>query len=154
MHDQQGRSLVSVMPVCSPAGILAPPRVLPLATRLDLGPFPGAVPCARMHTRLVLLEWGLGRVADDAELIVSELVTNAIKATARPIALSLRSDRRALVIEVWDALPDPPSPAPHAIDADSGRGLELVTMLSDRWGVFHPQAGGKVVWALLGASAQ
>jgi len=40
-------------------------------------------------------------------------------------------------------------PEPHAIDAESGRGLELVSILSDRWGVRYPETGGKVVWARL-----
>jgi anti-sigma regulatory factor (Ser/Thr protein kinase) len=142
------------MPACRPAEVPAPPSGMPLVTRLELGPYAGAVPCARMDARLVLLEWSLGRLADDAELIVSELTTNAIKTTGRPIALALRSDRRALVIEVWDALDEPPRPAPHAIDAESGRGLEIVALLSDRWGTFRSDDGGKVVWVLLGADVQ
>ena len=38
---------------------------------------------------------------------------------------------------------------PHTIDAEAGRGLEIVTLLSDRWGFYHPVGGGKVVWAAL-----
>ncbi|MGO9081054.1 MAG: ATP-binding protein [Streptosporangiaceae bacterium] len=125
----------------------------PLASELELGALASAVPCARLHARLVLLEWSLGHVAEDAELIVSELTTNAIQATRHLIALLLKSDRRVLLIEVWDALPDTPRPQPHTIDAESGRGLELVSILSDRWGFFHPDNGGKVVWALLQVDA-
>lgn len=125
----------------------------PLTSSLELGALASAVPCARLHARLVLLEWGLAHIADDAELIVSELTTNAIQATHHPIALFLRSDRRELIIEVWDALPDAPRGQPHAIDAESGRGLELVSTLSDRWGFFRPDTGGKAVWASLQALA-
>ena len=49
----------------------------PLTSNLELGALASAVPCARLHARLVLLEWGLAHIADDAELIVSELTTNA-----------------------------------------------------------------------------
>jgi two-component sensor histidine kinase len=87
-------------------------------------------------------------------MIVSELVTNAIKASwsrqeTEPIELHVLASRERLIIEVWDALPAPPEPQPHAIDADSGRGLEIVSLLSDRWGFYHPGSGGKVVWAAL-----
>jgi hypothetical protein len=133
------------MPAFSPASC----QDWPLVTKLELGPFPSAVPCARIHARLVLLEWKLGGLAEDAELIVSELITNAIRATSQPVTLFLRSDRRALIIEVRDILSEVPAPQPHAIDAESGRGLELVTILSARWGAFHPETGGKAIWALL-----
>ena len=43
---------------------------------LDLGALPGAVPCARLHTRPVLAEWDLAHVTEQAELLVSELVTD------------------------------------------------------------------------------
>lgn len=137
------------MPACSPAAC----QDWPLVTKLELGPFPSAIPCARIHARLVLLEWNLRSLAEDAELIVSELTTNAIRATSHPVALFLRSDGNALIIEVWDTLAEAPRPEPHAIDAESGRGLELVSILSARWGLFHPETGGKVVWALLPAAA-
>jgi anti-sigma regulatory factor (Ser/Thr protein kinase) len=133
------------MSASNPAGF----QDWPLVTTLELGPFPSAIPCARLHARLVLREWNLREFADDAELIVSELTTNAIRATGQPVALFLRSDGHTLIIEVWDSLTKSPRPEPHAIDAESGRGLELVSSLSARWGVHHPGSGGKVVWALL-----
>jgi hypothetical protein len=49
----------------------------PLQTLLELGAFPSAVPCARGYVRTVALEWGLPDLADTAELLASELVTNA-----------------------------------------------------------------------------
>jgi anti-sigma regulatory factor (Ser/Thr protein kinase) len=116
---------------------------------LELAVLPSAVPSARRHSRLVLLEWNLGGLADDAELIVSELTTNAIRASGRPVGLSLTYDRDALVIKVRDRSREAPRPAPHAIDAESGRGLEIVAGLSDDWGASYAEAGGKVVWARL-----
>src|SRR6266567_5818044 len=53
----------------------------PLRTSLELGALPGAVPCARLHTRQVLWEWGFAALVETIELIVSELVTNAIQAS-------------------------------------------------------------------------
>src|SRR2546430_17120186 len=56
----------------------------PLSTSLPLGALPRATPCARLHARAVLTEWGLADLADAAELIVSELVTNAVRASTAP----------------------------------------------------------------------
>lgn len=125
-----------------------------LASKLALGPLPSAVPCARLHAKNILREWDLVHVADNAELIVSELMTNAWKATRllpdiQPIILYLQASRDYLMIQVWDALPAAPAPQPHAIDSETGRGLEIVALLSDRWGFYHPAGGGKVVWAAL-----
>src|ERR1700680_336795 len=47
-----------------------------LRTLLELAALPGAVPCSRLHARHVLLEWGLSEIAENAELLLSELVTN------------------------------------------------------------------------------
>jgi anti-sigma regulatory factor (Ser/Thr protein kinase) len=134
------------------------PTPWPLASRLPLGSLPSAVPCARLHTRLILREWNLGQVAEDAEILASELVTNALKASwslaeTQPIELRVLAGHERLMIEVWDALSAPPDPRPHEIDAESGRGLEIVSLLSDGWGFYHPDDGGKVVWAMLDITA-
>ena len=57
---------------------------LPLQTSLVLGALPTAVACARLHTRNVMYEWGLATIADSVELVVSELVTNAVRASTAP----------------------------------------------------------------------
>jgi hypothetical protein len=51
-----------------------------LRSQLELGALASAVPCARLHARQVLWEWGAGELAETAELLVSELVTNGVKA--------------------------------------------------------------------------
>src|SRR5277367_1265207 len=107
------------------------------------------VPSARLHSRAILREWDLAGLADDAEVIVSELVTNAIRASGQPVTLRLRAGRQTLLIEVHDAVPGIPEPAPHLPDAESGHGLEIVAALSERWGYHHPPGGGKVVWAAM-----
>lgn len=137
----------------------------PLHSYLELGAFPSAVPCARLHARHVLWEWGLAELAETAELVVSELVTNAQKASAQligsrlggrwtpgvpPIRLWLSSDRQRVLMQVWDA--DDRLPEPQGLDlmAESGRGLLLVESLCTEWGAYAPQGDtGKVVWALI-----
>lgn len=53
----------------------------PLRSYLELGALPSAVPCARLHARLLAAEWGFEALAQTVELVVSELVTNAIRAS-------------------------------------------------------------------------
>jgi anti-sigma regulatory factor (Ser/Thr protein kinase) len=123
-------------------------------SKLELGPLSSAVPCARLHAKHIFKEWDLTHLADDAELIVSELMTNALTAARplpdiQPITLDLQVSHGYLMIQVWDALSAAPAPRPHAIDSETGRGLEIVSLLSDRWGFYHPADGGKVVWAAL-----
>jgi len=58
------------------------PYSLPLRSYLELGALPTAVPCARLHARQLVWEWGLDGLAESSELLVSELVTNAVQAMA------------------------------------------------------------------------
>lgn len=88
----------------------------------------------------------------DAELIVSELVTNALLYGASPVTVRLGRTPDRVRIEVQDAGGDLPIRLHSGTDAMSGRGLSLVGALTSRWGVVarHP---GKVVWAELGGGA-
>lgn len=129
----------------------------PLRDFIEFGALPSAVPWARYHSRQVLWEWRLAVLAENAELLVSELMTNAIAASRSagsdfPIRLWLLSDAARLLIVVWDASPHTPVRADVSADAESGRGLLLVEMLSERWGSYASPAGGKTVWALTVAS--
>ncbi len=119
---------------------------------LEVPAEPGAVPYARRCTRRMLAAWGLGPVADDAELVVSELMTNAVRATlaiasAAHVVLYLAADTCRLTLLAWDACTQPPVHRPHDDDSAGGRGLEIVQACSDRWGTWAPVLGGKVVWA-------
>jgi len=149
-----GRSSVSAADVARLAPFAAR---WPLRSLLELGAFPGAVPCARLHVRQVLWEWGLAAVSESTELLVSELVTNAMQISRAavqdaPIRLWLVSDKAQVVILVWDASPLPPVRMDANGDAENGRGLLLVQALSARWGWhFPPDVGGKVVWAIIRA---
>ncbi|MGD0375668.1 MAG: ATP-binding protein [Streptosporangiaceae bacterium] len=128
-------------------------REWPLESFLELGALPGAVPCARLHARLLMAEWHLTRLSENVEILVSELVTNAVTASrsldqAFPVRLWLRSDNERVLILVWDASPHMPTCLDTADDAENGRGLLLVEALSDRWDWYvTPEPGGKVVWA-------
>jgi anti-sigma regulatory factor (Ser/Thr protein kinase) len=138
------------------------PQPWPLRSSLELGALPTAVPCARLHARHLLWEWGLNGLATDTELLVSELVTNAVKATADQqqdaIRLQLSSDKTCVRVEVWDADPRPPVPKDDTPDLqeEGGRGLFLVAALSSRWDWYRTrEPPGKVIWCELEArSAQ
>jgi hypothetical protein len=128
----------------------------PLRTGLDLGPLPGAVPCARAHVQQVLWEWGHAELSGDAGLVVSELVTNGVTAardlvpvSLAPVRLWLASDTELVLVLVGDASPRPPVQVDAGPDSDSGRGLCLVEAMSGRWGWYPANAAGmaKVVWA-------
>jgi anti-sigma regulatory factor (Ser/Thr protein kinase) len=121
---------------------------------LELGAYPSAVPCARLHARNVLYEWGVRPISDTVELIVSELVTNAVLAssgyqTTPYVRLRLRKGTDHVLVQVWDASPQLPQQQPHDLDAESGRGLEIVATLSARWGAQPQPFGGKIVWAMV-----
>src|SRR6266566_6817722 len=120
-----------------------------LRSNLALGALPSAVPCARLHTKHVLREWGLKALGETVELIVSELITNGLKATEAldrpvppPIRLRLSSDRSRVLVEVWDGSIQPPVLVPANDAADGGRGLLLVDTLSTRWNWYFPRGVG------------
>lgn len=126
----------------------------PLRNFLELGALPGAVPCARLHTRQVLWEWSLTRLTESVELVVSELVTNAVAASESiacvfPVRLWLVAGKAQVMTLVWDANPRPPVRPEITDEAESGRGLLLVEAISEQWDWYSPErTGGKVVWAL------
>ncbi|QMU73758.1 ATP-binding protein [Streptacidiphilus sp. P02-A3a] len=140
-------------------------KLPPLAASLNLAALPTAVSCSRMFVRHTLHRWTLPERIDTAELVVSELVTNAVKATgvttlqptwAELDGLNLISVRilargDAFSIQVWDASVElPVQPAAGADDeAESGRGLFIVGAMARQVGHFYPRGGGKVVWAEL-----
>ena len=135
----------------------------PLRSYLEFGALPTAVPCARLHARQVLWEWELNSFSDSVEVVVSELVTNAVAASVGlsesryggrwrpgvpPVRLWVCSDKERVLVQVWDG--DHRMPETQGVDllAESGRGLLLVESLSQEWGAFVPKgSSGKCVWA-------
>jgi hypothetical protein len=126
-----------------------------------------SISLARRHTRNVLGKWHMMPLVDDAELIVSELTTNGVKAidalpTEPPapsqqasfdvlcLTLCLIAPKLAapeLLIELWDPAPQSPQRRETTLDDEGGRGLWVVEALSKEWGTRRPATGGKVVWA-------
>ncbi|MCQ4079515.1 SpoIIE family protein phosphatase [Streptomyces sp. RB6PN25] len=131
----------------SAALLVARTRALPHehVVTWDLPADPAVVSTARALTGPQLALWGLDEAGFTTELVVSELVTNAIRHARGPIRLRLIRDR-ALTCEVSDGS----SSAPHLRHArttdEGGRGLFLVAQLTRRWGV-HYEHGGKTIWA-------
>lgn len=117
---------------------------------------PKAAHFARSLVSHALRAWELDYVADEARSIVSELVTNAVEVGPGPmrdpsglalVAVQVRVQGGALVIEVWDRHPKLPAPRTAGDDDENGRGLHLVEAFSSRWGVWEAESGGKIVWA-------
>jgi PAS domain S-box-containing protein len=155
---QPGRSLedlcsrvMETLPAQAPPDdvtlLLARTRALPPAqvASWDLSNDPATVPTARHLVARQLIEWGLKPLVTPAELIVSELITNAIRHGDGPHRLRL-IQHRVLTCEVSDTDTGRPRPRhPGTLD-EHGRGLSLVARLARRWGS-RSEADGKVVWA-------
>jgi hypothetical protein len=122
-----------------------------------------------MHAKNILREWHIRALTDTVELLVSEIITNAVRASAntrnRPPGTSpsetsqsqrapwirfwLTSDRHSVLIQVWDGNRRHPIPQNAGPDAEAGRGLLLVQTLSTKWGCYVPDGqDGKIVWAV------
>lgn len=112
---------------------------------------PDAVRTARHVVRDTLRSWGLDSVVGDVTvLLVSELVTNALRYASGPIGVRLclpdpGQSAPSLLVEVSDPLPDPPTERPAAPDDEGGRGLQLVACSARRWGTRKGRTG-KTVW--------
>jgi len=132
----------------------APCLVWPYTDEYKVGTVPIAVRAARAHTRETLFSWELPHgLIESATLVVSELVTNAIRASwpcdaSQAITMWLSANHENVVIEVWDGSAEMPAPRPG--DDEGGRGLAIVAALSQSWGVY-PDRHGKIVWAFLRA---
>jgi two-component sensor histidine kinase len=125
---------------------------------------PRAAGDARAFTTLVLGAWGLSHLVETTELLVSELVTNAIKHAGGimdppgdltkvigkipPVMLSI-SHCDALLVQVWDVSDEPVVRRTADDDDVDGRGLDLVDALARKWGCEVLESGGKIVWFVL-----
>ncbi|WP_405963782.1 ATP-binding protein [Streptomyces sp. NBC_00723] len=119
---------------------------------------PRAVTVCRRTLRLILTLHGLIHLVDTAELLASELVSNAVRHTKGPACLRLRFRDGVLQIGVWDTDPEPPEPPGRLEEltgAENGRGMALVRACSDLWH-WQPLSRmghrGKLVWCELNAA--
>ncbi|MGV4982548.1 ATP-binding protein [Streptomyces sp. NRAIS4] len=115
-----------------------------------------AVTVCRHTLRLILTLHGLIGIADTAELLAAELVSNAVRHTKGPAALRVRRTEEGMVwIGAWDtdpAPPEPPCPLEQVVELEDGRGPGLVKACAEYWG-WQPTARfgdrGKYVWCEL-----
>lgn len=142
------------MPVvcCDTVLRLPSPPLVPgpdaVTEQLALDPVPASVSTARRFVREMLGPVDED-VSDTAQLLSSELVTNAILHAHTPVQLGIVVDREHVLVCVADRMPDvPPARRDHSRDRPGGRGLALVDDLSEQWGT-TTFTGGKTVWFTL-----
>jgi len=137
----------------APAGWACSPRIATRAFGLD----PGSVRAARDFTVSTLLRWGMAERSQDIAIVVSELLTNALRHALpgpggtrprQPIRLGLLQPESCVLCAVADPSKAAPAPRTPRSLAETGRGLHIVCALSDQWGCTTPSETGKVVWAL------
>jgi len=141
-------------------------------TYTDLPAHPLSVSIARTYVARILTNWERADLSDDAQLVASELLTNAIKATLaahqpnaeEPLVhgkhagyechpwVGLHQLGDDLVVEVWDCNRHPPKLRAPESSETGGRGLQVIDTLATSWGYRWPKTGGKIVWATLGVS--
>ncbi|MEV5144460.1 SpoIIE family protein phosphatase [Streptomyces sp. NPDC052727] len=140
--------LLSHRPDDDIALLLARTRALheDLVASWELSDEPAVVSLARRYATDQLSAWGLDEAAFTTELMVSELVTNAIRYGRPPIRLRLIHQGKTLISEVYDSSGTTPHMRRARIFDEGGRGLLLVAQLAERWGTRHDRIG-KTVWA-------
>lgn len=111
----------------------------------DVESDPAAVHRVRAAVCAQLVEWQLESLTDTTELVLSELITNAMRHAVGPIAVRLLRDRM-LTCEVYDRSLTSPHLRHAATMDEGGRGLFLVAQITTRWGTRYTK-DGKVIWA-------
>ncbi|NUP31795.1 MAG: serine/threonine-protein phosphatase, partial [Streptomycetaceae bacterium] len=149
--DDITKSVLDTVPVHPPADdvalLVARTRVLDTSRVVtwELPADPAVVAEARNHTNRQLTAWGLDDAAFTTELVISELVTNAIRYARGPIRIRLIRDD-TLICEVSDTTSTAPRLRHARTTDEGGRGLFLVAQFTQRWGTRYTQ-DGKTIWA-------
>jgi anti-sigma regulatory factor (Ser/Thr protein kinase) len=115
---------------------------------LPLEADPAAGTRARRFAAETLAQWGLSDPLSSVAIVVTELVSNAVRHTNAPVALRLHHTGGRMVVEVSDEDDRPPRARTPSVHEENHRGLLIVETLAQRWGS-RPTAEGKVVWAEL-----
>ena len=116
---------------------------------IDLRRDLGSVMQARRFVRETFAGWGVSRAVDDALIVVSELVTNAITHADSPCQVRLSIDQTSVRVEVFDEGVGTPDPQPSSSTSEHGRGLHLISAPTAAWGIQQIPDDGKIVWAEL-----
>jgi anti-sigma regulatory factor (Ser/Thr protein kinase) len=116
-----------------------------LEAQLQIPPVSTGIGEARRFTRDQMKIWGLAGIADNAILMISELVTNAILHGGEGAVLTLLADDLKIRAEVRDSSPAMPVVRSYSETATTGRGMVIVDALASVWGTYAVD-GGKVVW--------
>jgi len=127
----------------------APARPPVLTARVTLSADPVAPHRARRFVRQTCQRWQHLALADDAELVASELVANVVQHADCLAELHLELSQSALYIRVRDFADSPVRLREAATDSEDGRGLRIVSALSRAWNSYQHPDGGKIVWAAL-----
>jgi anti-sigma regulatory factor (Ser/Thr protein kinase) len=146
-------SLVSVSMCRSHLGIVG---TIPPVASIELPPERSAAASARRFTREVAAGWDLDSdVQADVELLVSELVTNAVLHARSPARLSIERQGDHVRVTVGDDSTAQPKLRDYGAEAVTGRGIFLVDQISERWGVEVESNGrqGKRVWFEIATNA-
>ena len=114
----------------------------------DLDADTSLVADARHRIGELLTSWGCDALIADAQLVVTELLTNSILHAESACRVTLELSPEGLRIEVTDRDPSPPEPQPFDREREGGRGLLIVGTLASAWGI-EQREGGKTVWAEL-----
>lgn len=120
----------------------------PYRAATTLPPHASSAAEARRFVERTLGGWRCHDEVDVARLLVSELVSNAVRHAGTPVRLTLSRDRGGIRVEVADGSHGAPRPRLAGGDAEAGRGLFLVDQLAGDWGV-RQERRGKTVWFLL-----
>jgi hypothetical protein len=147
-----------------PAATDSRPGPAESANHVSLAALPSAPSQARRHTRTTLAGWNICQESTEtAELLVSELVTNAVRFVIDPsgpllqndpadtvyVSMTLRHVPGLLYIEVSDQNMNAPVVRESDVASEAGRGLMLVQALSKEWSYFFPRAGWKTVYCVI-----
>jgi hypothetical protein len=167
--------------VSIPSSPASPPQFLPVpsawwetpaVSSRPLSPVPEEARTARQFVRELLTCWDLGHLSDDAEVIIAELVVNAVRhglrtpphavaagvpgapgvAGASALRLCLLRRVGEVMLAVTDPSNEAPTPRAPGWTGESGRGLQIVGALSYVWGWSPMEGRGKAVWAVLRCS--